>query len=68
MRYRVGIVQQVWEECTIYVDAKTPEEAETKALKIALHGDAKWQFLEANETPEAVAVEAEGSIAKLAID
>jgi uncharacterized protein with GYD domain len=68
MRYRVGMVQQVWEECTVYIEADTPEQAEQKALDLALNGNVEWRFLEANETPEAVAVDAEGSIAKMAVD
>ena len=45
-KYRIGIVQQVWEEATIDIDADTQEEAETKAMEKIKEGGIEWRFLD----------------------
>lgn len=55
--YRVGLMQQVWEECTVTIEADTPEKAEALAIKMALDGDVEWQFCEANEPPQIGGIE-----------
>ena len=47
MKYAIGIIQRVYEETTIYVEADSPEGAEEKALACAADGRvSEWRFLE----------------------
>lgn len=55
--YRVGLVQKVWEEADVYVDAPNKSVAEQRATELANEGGVKWSFLEAPELVEVVSVE-----------
>lgn len=55
--YRVGLMQQIWEECTVTIEADTPEKAEELAIKMVFDGDVEWQFCEANEPPQIGGIE-----------
>lgn len=53
MKYRVGLIQTVVEESTLFIEAPSREEAERLAIAKANEGEVEWAFLEA---PEPVAV------------
>lgn len=57
--FKVGLLQKVWEETTIQVDAATREEAEEKALEVARDSfDGLWNFLEnVSDAPDVISVE-----------
>lgn len=64
-RYRVGLTQKVIEECTVYVEVDSPDEAEAEALKYAESGDLEWRFLEAIcSFPKVVSIELCNTIEK----
>lgn len=46
MKYRIGVVQRVYEETTIEIEADNPEQAEEKASAALNAGNAEWRFLE----------------------
>ena len=45
--YRIGLTQTIYEECTVYVEADTREQAEQLAVKKAKLEDVHWSFMEA---------------------
>ena len=52
-RYRVDLSQTVYESCTVYVEADSPEEAEAEAMVLSV--DREWRFDEVHGR-EAIAV------------
>lgn len=55
-RYVVVMMQRVWEEATVYVDAAGESEAEEKARALTNAGKVEWSFLEADDSVEVVTV------------
>ena len=53
-KYRIGLIQTVYEETTVTVEADNPEAAERLALEQAYAGAVEWRFMQASE-PIAVA-------------
>ena len=47
--YSVGIVQRVWEETTVVIEASSKEEAERLAMERVEAGSVEWRFLECDD-------------------
>lgn len=56
-KYRVGLIQTVVEESTVFIDAPDREEAERLALAKANEGEVEWEFLEAPDPVRVVTVD-----------
>jgi len=48
-KFKVSLMQKVWEECDVIVAADTPAQAEEKARHMALHDGVDWKVTEAEE-------------------
>lgn len=55
-RFRIGLVQTVVEEATVFVEADSFEEAEQRAIAQANAGEVEWRFLDVTEPVEVVSV------------
>ncbi len=59
-KFRIGLVQTVTEEATLFIEAESREEAEEMAVRKAYEGEIKWSFLEAADPVSVVTADLVG--------